>query len=410
MTKMENTFQHPQPNAQGYFGEFGGSFIPEELQKIMDQISAAYDECKNDPEYRAELARLYKHFVGRPSPIFHAQNLSQKYGADIYLKREDLNHTGAHKINHCLGEALLAKKMGKKKLIAETGAGQHGVALATAAALVGLECDIYMGEVDIKKEHPNVVRMRILGARVIPATHGRKTLKEAVDAAFEAYMTDPISQIYAIGSVVGPHPFPAMVRDFQSIIGNEAREQFQQMTGKLPDNLVACVGGGSNAMGLFSAFLADKDVTLYGVEPSGRSLEPGEHAATLTLGEPGIMHGFKSYMLKDSEGEPQQVYSVASGLDYPSVGPQHAFLKESGRANYVHISDKEAIDAFFELSRMEGIIPAIESSHAIAQAIKLAQQGEKGTILVNLSGRGDKDIDFVVEKYGPEYGIESLLS
>ncbi len=407
---MENTFQHPQPNSQGYFGEFGGSFIPEELQKIMDQISAAYDECKNDPEYRAELARLYKHFVGRPSPIFHAQNLSQKYGTDIYLKREDLNHTGAHKINHCLGEALLAKKMGKKKLIAETGAGQHGVALATAAALVGLECDIYMGEVDIKKEHPNVVRMRILGARVIPATHGRKTLKEAVDAAFEAYMKDPITQIYAIGSVVGPHPFPAMVRDFQSIIGNEAREQFQQMTGKLPDNLVACVGGGSNAMGLFSAFLADKDVTLYGVEPSGRSLEPGEHAATLTLGEPGIMHGFKSYMLKDSEGEPQQVYSVASGLDYPSVGPQHAFLKESGRANYVHISDKEAIDAFFELSRMEGIIPAIESSHAIAHAIKLAQQGEKGTILVNLSGRGDKDIDFVVEKYGPEYGIESLLS
>ncbi|WP_427901906.1 tryptophan synthase subunit beta [Motilimonas cestriensis] len=407
---MENTFQHPEPNAQGYFGEFGGSFIPEELQKIMDQISVAYDECKNDPEYRAELARLYKHFVGRPSPIFHAQNLSEKYGTDIYLKREDLNHTGAHKINHCLGEALLAKKMGKKKLIAETGAGQHGVALATAAALVGLECDIYMGEVDIKKEHPNVVRMRILGARVIPATHGRKTLKEAVDAAFEAYMKDPITQIYAIGSVVGPHPFPAMVRDFQSIIGNEAREQFQQMTGKLPDNLVACVGGGSNAMGLFSAFLEDKDVTLYGVEPSGRSLDPGEHAATLTLGEPGIMHGFKSYMLKDSEGEPQQVYSVASGLDYPSVGPQHAFLKESGRANYTHINDKEAIDAFFELSRMEGIIPAIESSHAIAHAIKLAQQGEKGSILVNLSGRGDKDIDFVIENYGPEYGIESLLS
>ncbi|MCE0558054.1 MULTISPECIES: tryptophan synthase subunit beta [unclassified Motilimonas] len=410
MTKMENTFQHPEPNAQGYFGEFGGSFIPEELQKIMDQISAAYDQCKNDPEYRAELARLYKHFVGRPSPIFHAQNLSEKYGTDIYLKREDLNHTGAHKINHCLGEALLAKKMGKKKLIAETGAGQHGVALATAAALVGLECDIYMGEVDIKKEHPNVVRMRILGARVIPATHGRKTLKEAVDAAFEAYMKDPITQIYAIGSVVGPHPFPAMVRDFQSIIGNEAREQFQQMTGKLPDNLVACVGGGSNAMGLFSAFLEDKDVTLYGVEPSGRSLDPGEHAATLTLGEPGIMHGFKSYMLKDSEGEPQQVYSVASGLDYPSVGPQHAFLKESGRANYAHINDKEAIDAFFELSRMEGIIPAIESSHAIAHAIKLAQQGEKGSILVNLSGRGDKDIDFVVEQYGSQYGIDSLLS
>lgn len=404
---MENTFTHSQPNADGYFGEYGGSFIPEQLQLIMDDITSTYEECRQDPDFHKELARLYKHFVGRPSPIFHAQNLSEKYGTDIYLKREDLNHTGAHKINHCLGEALLAKKMGKKKLIAETGAGQHGVALATSAALVGLECDIYMGEVDIAKEHPNVVRMRILGANVIPVTHGRKTLKEAVDSAFEAYLEDPVTQLYAIGSVVGPHPFPMMVRDFQSIIGNEAREQFQEMTGKLPDNLVACVGGGSNALGLFSAFLEDKEVNIYGVEPAGRTLEePGEHAATLTLGEPGVLHGFKSYLLKDEQGEPQEVYSVASGLDYPSVGPQHSYLKDLGRVNYDSISDKEAVDAFFELSRVEGIIPAIESAHAVAYAIKLAQQGEKGSILLNLSGRGDKDIDFVVEKYGKDYGVE----
>ncbi|MFT6984402.1 MAG: tryptophan synthase beta chain [Psychromonas sp.] len=404
---MENTFTHNLPNAQGYFGEYGGSFVPEQLQTIMDQITATYDECRQDPAFRAELARLYKHFVGRPSPIFHAQNLSKKYGTEIYLKREDLNHTGAHKINHCLGEALLAKKMGKKKLIAETGAGQHGVALATAAALVGLQCDIYMGEVDIAKEHPNVVRMRILGANVIPVTEGRKTLKEAVDAAFQAYLQDPVTQLYAIGSVVGPHPFPMMVRDFQSIIGNEARQQFQEMTGKLPDNLVACVGGGSNAVGLFTAFLEDKEVAIYGVEPAGRSLEqPGEHAATLTLGKPGIIHGFKSYMLQDQQGEPEPVYSVASGLDYPSVGPQHSYLKDLGRVTYGSIDDKEAIDAFFELSRLEGIIPAIESAHAVAYALKMAQQGEKGTILLNLSGRGDKDIDFVVEKYGKDYGIE----
>lgn len=406
---MQNSFDHTLPDAQGYFGEYGGSFIPPELESIMIEIAAAYEECRKDPAFRAELARLYKHFVGRPSPIFHAENLSKKYGADIYLKREDLNHTGAHKINHCLGEALLAKKMGKKKLIAETGAGQHGVALATAAALVGLECDIYMGEVDIRKEHPNVVRMRILGANVIPATHGRKTLKEAVDSAFEAYMKDPVNQLYAIGSVVGPHPFPMMVRDFQSIIGNEAKVQFREMTGGLPRNLVACVGGGSNAMGLFTAFLDDEGVAIHGCEPAGRSLNvEGEHAATLTLGEPGVMHGFKSYMLKDKDGEPQEVYSVASGLDYPSVGPQHSYLKDSGRVSYGTVSDDEAIDAFFELSRLEGIIPAIESSHAVAYAFKLAKQGEKGSILINLSGRGDKDIDFVVENYGKEYGIGSL--
>ncbi|MDG3088362.1 tryptophan synthase subunit beta [Vibrio hannami] len=407
---MKNSFEHTLPNEDGYFGEYGGSFIPPQLEAIMQEINKEYQVCRQDSEFQQELARLYKHFVGRPSPIFHAQNLSEKYGVDIYLKREDLNHTGAHKINHCLGEALLAKKMGKKKLIAETGAGQHGVALATAAALVGLECDIYMGEVDIAKEHPNVVRMRILGANVIPATHGRKTLKEAVDAAFEAYLKDPITQLYAIGSVVGPHPFPMMVRDFQSIVGNEAKIQFKEMTGKLPDNLVACVGGGSNALGLFTAFLDDENVAIHGCEPAGRTLEEeGEHAATLTLGEPGVMHGFKSYMLKDSEGEPQEVYSVASGLDYPSVGPQHSYLKDIGRVSYGTVDDKEAIDAFFELSRLEGIIPAIESSHAVAYAFKLAKQGVKGSVLINLSGRGDKDIDFVVEQYGAQYGIESLV-
>ena len=402
----QNMFNCPLPDEKGYFGEYGGAFIPPQLQSIMDEITASYNEIRKDPEFLEELASLYQHFVGRPSPIFHAKNLSKKYGTDIYLKREDLNHTGAHKINHCLGEALLAKKMGKKKLIAETGAGQHGVALATAAALVGLECDIYMGEVDMAKERPNVVRMHILGARVIPATHGRRTLKEAVDTAFEAYLADPVTQFYAIGSVVGPHPFPGMVRDFQSIVGVEAKEQFQQMTGKLPDNLVACVGGGSNALGLFTAFMDDQTVVMHGVEPSGRDLEtPGEHAATMTKGTPGVMHGFKSYMLQDEKGEPQEVYSVASGLDYPSVGPQHAYLKDIGRVNYVTISDKETIDAFFELSREEGIIPAIESAHAVAYALKLAQQPNIGTILVNLSGRGDKDIDFVVENYGSKYSI-----
>jgi len=402
-----NIFDCPMPDENGYFGEYGGAFLPPELEPIMKEIALEYNKIRKEPSFKEELAYLYKHYVGRPSPIFHAKNLSKKYGVDIYLKREDLNHTGAHKINHTLGEALLAKKMGKKKLIAETGAGQHGVALATAAALVGLECEIHMGEVDIKKEYPNVVRMKILGAKVVPATHGRKTLKEAVDSAFGAYLQDPDTQFFAIGSVVGPHPYPQMVRDFQSIVGVEAKEQFIELTGKKPQNLVACVGGGSNAIGLFSAFLDDKDITMYGVEPSGRSLdELGEHAATLTLGEPGIIHGFKSYMLKDENGEPAEVYSIASGLDYPGVGPQHSYLKDINRVNYVTISDDEAIDAFFDISREEGIIPAIESSHALAYAFKLAANNNSlDNILVNLSGRGDKDIDFVVENYGSKYGI-----
>jgi len=394
------------PDEKGYFGEYGGAFIPPQLQIVMDNIESEYKNIKKDQNFIEELADLYTHYVGRPSPIFHAKNLSKKWGAEIYLKREDLNHTGAHKINHCLGEALLAKKMGKTKLIAETGAGQHGVALATAAALVGLDCDIYMGEVDIEKEHPNVIRMGILGAKVIPVTHGLKTLKEAVDSAFTAYLEDPDTQFYGIGSVVGPHPFPAMVRDFQSVVGIEAKKQFKDMTGKDPKNLVACVGGGSNAMGLFTAFLEDESINLYGVEPGGRTLDKiGEHAATLTLGTPGVLHGFNSYMLQDDAGEPLPVYSIASGLDYPSVGPQHSYLKDIKRVEYKTASDKETINAFFELSREEGIIPALESSHAVAYAKKLAAEKPGETILINLSGRGDKDIDFVVKNYGKEFGL-----
>ncbi len=403
----ETISDYKLPDSKGYFGNYGGSFVPPELQDVLDEITESYLAIRQDESFIQELAMLNRHFTGRPSPIFHAKNLSEKIGgADIYLKREDLNHTGAHKINHCLGEALLAKKMGKKKLIAETGAGQHGVALATAATIVGLECDIYMGVIDIKKEHPNVIRMKILGANVIPVDRGTQTLKDAVDAAFEAYLEDPVTQLYAIGSVVGPHPFPMMVRDFQKVVGIEAEQQFLEMTGKDPDNLVACVGGGSNAMGLFSAFLEKTDINIYGVEPAGKGFKDGEHAATLSFGKPGTLHGFHSYLLQDEAGEPLPVYSVASGLDYPGVGPQHSLLKDLGRVNYVTANDKEAIDAFFGLSRSDGIIPAIESAHAVAFAAKLAKKEGKGkTILVNLSGRGDKDIDFVIDTYGKEYGL-----
>ncbi|TAJ13628.1 tryptophan synthase subunit beta [Marinilabiliaceae bacterium JC017] len=395
------------PTKEGYFGEYGGKFLPAALESVIGEIAEAYDRIKDDPSFKEELMYLHQHYTGRPSPVFHAKNLSDELGgAQIYLKREDLNHTGAHKINHCLGEALLAKRMGKTKLIAETGAGQHGVALATAAALLGLECDIYMGEVDIKKEYPNVVRMRILGAKVIPATHGLKTLKEAVDAAFEAYLKDPVTQFYAIGSVVGPHPFPMMVRDFQSIIGIEAKAQFREMTGKLPDNLVACVGGGSNSIGLFSAFLHDESVNIFGVEPAGTSFKTGDHAATLSFGKPGMIHGFKCYLLQDEEGQPAPVNTIASGLDYPGVGPQHSYLKDINRVNYDTINDQEAIDAFIKLARLEGIIPALESAHAVAYAMKMAAGMPKDqTILVNLSGRGDKDIDYVVERFGKEFNI-----
>ncbi|MGM0431833.1 MAG: tryptophan synthase subunit beta [Spirochaetota bacterium] len=389
------------PTLEGYFGPYGGAYIPPQLKTIMEDIAKAYEEIRVDPSFIEELAHLRKHYIGRPSPIFHAKTLSaQVGGADIYLKREDLNHTGAHKINHCTAEALLARKMGKKKIIAETGAGQHGVALATAAALIGLECDIYMGEVDVEKEHPNVSRMKVLGARVISVDRGGKTLKDAVDAAFEAYLADPDTQMYAIGSAVGPHPFPMMIRDFQSVVGYEAREQMTELTGRLPDALTACVGGGSNAIGLFTAFLEDEDVAMYGVEPAGKSFKVGEHAATLTLGRPGVLHGYNSYLLQDTEGNVQPVYSVASGLDYPGVGPQHSFLKDTNRVTYVTANDEETIDAFYELSRIEGIIPALESAHAVAYTKKLAKEMGKGkNILVNLSGRGDKDIDYVLSRF-----------
>jgi len=348
---------------------------------------------------------LYADYVGRPSPVYFARNLSEKTGgARIFLKREDLNHTGAHKINHCLGEALLAKRMGKKTLIAETGAGQHGVALATAAALTGLNCVIYMGEVDIQKEAPNVSKMDILGAEVIPVRRATRTLKDAVDAAFEAYLADTKNLFYAIGSVVGPHPFPLMVRDFQSVVGTEAKSQFLRQTGSLPGSVIACVGGGSNAMGIFSAFLDDTEVDLFGVEPAGKSFKDGEHAATLTKGRPGILHGFRSYLLQDDSGDPLPVYSVASGLDYPGVGPEHSYLKDIGRVQYRTIGDKEAIASFFRLSRVEGIIPALESAHALAYAEQLAAKQDKSdTILVNLSGRGDKDLDYVLKNYNSEH-------
>ena len=395
-----DTYFKNYPDNKGYFGKYGGSYISPELQKAMDEITEAYFTICKSTRFISELRRIRKEFQGRPTPISHLERLSASLGnVQIYVKREDLNHTGAHKLNHCMGEALLAKYMGKDKVIAETGAGQHGVALATAAAYFGLKCDIYMGAVDIKKQAPNVARMKILGANVIEVTDGLQTLKEAVDAAFEAYKKEYKTAIYCIGSVMGPHPFPMMVRDFQSVVGIEAREQFTKMTGELPDAIVACVGGGSNAMGLFSGFLNDP-VDIYGVEPLGRGEKLGDHAASLKFGTEGVMHGFNSIMLKDADGQPAPVYSVASGLDYPSSGPEHAFLHDLGRVKYDVVNDEETIDAFFKLSRLEGIIPAIESSHAVAYAIKLAKKMGRGSILVNLSGRGDKDMDFIIEKYG----------
>lgn len=387
------------PTEDGYFGQFGGQFLPDELKAEFDKITQAFLKLKNDKEFNKELNYLLKHYVGRPSPVYFAKNLSKKYGAEIYLKREDLNHTGAHKINHSLGEALLAKHLGKKKMIAETGAGQHGVAIATSAALMGLECDIYMGEIDVKKEKANVDRMKILGANVIPVTSGSKTLKEAVDEAFKAYINEYETAIYAIGSVVGPHPFPMIVEHFQSVIGREAREQFLELTNTLPDYVVACIGGGSNAIGIFNGFLDDTSVQLFGAEPLGRGKSLGDNAASLTYGKEGVLHGFKSLLLQDNDGNIANAYSIASGLDYPGVGPKHCYLKEIGRVSYGTVSDKEAVDAFYELSKLEGIIPALESSHAVAFGIKLAKQNKGKKVLVNLSGRGDKDIEFVLNSH-----------
>lgn len=389
------------PDHDGRYGEYGGAYLPPVLEPVFAEITQAYNSICRSSRFISELRRIRKEFQGRPTPVYHCERLSRHLGTgcQIYLKREDLNHTGAHKLNHCMGEGLLAQFMGKKKLIAETGAGQHGVALATAAAYFGLKCDIYMGEVDIVKQAPNVTRMKILGARVIPVSHGLKTLKEAVDAAFEAYLNEYDEAIYCIGSVVGPHPFPMMVRDFQMCVGVEAREQFMDMTGILPDAICACVGGGSNSAGLFVPFL-DDPLDLFGVEPMGRGTCVGDHAATMQFGRKGVLHGFESMLLQEDDGSPSPVYSIASGLDYPGVGPEHAYWKQIGRVNYVSASDLEAVDAFFKLSRLEGIIPALESAHAIAYAMRWAREHRTGAILANCSGRGDKDVDYIVEHYG----------
>ena len=395
-----STYLKNYPDAEGRFGKYGGAYLPDELVPAFREITDGYLTICHSSKFVQELRRIRREFQGRPTPVYHCERLSQKIGhCQIYLKREDLNHTGAHKLNHCMGEGLLAKYMGKKRIIAETGAGQHGVALATAAAYFGLDCTIYMGEVDIKKQAPNVSRMKVLGAKVVPVTTGLKTLKEAVDAAFADYLENYKTTIYCIGSALGPHPFPMMVRDFQMVVGSEAREQFQTMMGFLPDVVTACVGGGSNSIGMFEAFLNDP-VEIVGIEPLGRGKTLGDHAASMSYGSEGIMHGFNSIMLKDSEGNPAPVYSIASGLDYPSVGPEHAFLRECGRVKFDVADDEEAIDAFFKLSRYEGIIPALESSHAVAYAMRRAKEMKTGSILVNLSGRGDKDLDYVIENYG----------
>ncbi|MBE7065237.1 MAG: tryptophan synthase subunit beta [Ruminococcaceae bacterium] len=388
------------PDENGYFGEYGGAYLPEELIKAFKESDEAYEAICHSAQFINELRRIRKDFQGRPTPVHHCERLSKLFGnCQIYLKREDLNHTGAHKLNHCMGEGLLAKYMGKKKIIAETGAGQHGVAIATAAAYFGMECDVYMGEVDIEKQHPNVIRMKMLGANVVPVSAGLKTLKEACDAAFDAFLREHETAIYCIGSALGPHPFPMMVRDFQSVIGIEAREQFLEMTGIMPDAVCACVGGGSNSLGMFVPFLADP-VEIYGIEPLGRGENIGDHAATMKFGTKGRIHGFNTYVLQDEAGEPLPVYSIASGLDYPGVGPEHALLRDLDRVHYDTVSDEEAMEAFFLLSRYEGIIPAIESAHAVAYAIKYAKTHKSGSILACLSGRGDKDIDYVYEKYG----------
>ena len=371
---------------KGYFGTFGGSYVPEQLQPRLDELETAFESARSDELFGKEYARLLKEYVGRPSALTYCANISREYGGGrLFLKREDLNHTGAHKINNTIGQALLAKRMGKERIIAETGAGMHGTATATVAALMGMKCTVYMGEEDVRRQAPNVARMKVLGAEVVSVTHGQRTLKEAVDAALDAYVAEPES-FYMLGSVVGPHPFPTIVRHFQSVIGREAREQFLEREGRLPDNVLACVGGGSNAMGIFSGFLGDDRVKLFGVEPAGRGLDTKDHAATLSVGKPGIIHGFRSYVLTDDDGEPAPVYSISAGLDYPGVGPEHAFLLESGRASYVSITDDEAVSAFETLCRLEGIIPALESSHAVAHALKmLPRLTAKETVLVNLS-------------------------
>ena len=393
------------PDARGHFGPYGGVFVPETLIHALDELKQAYARYQNDPEFRAELEYELKHFVGRPSPIYHARRWSEHFGgAQVYLKREDLNHTGAHKINNTIGQAMLAKRMGKPRVIAETGAGMHGVATATIAARYGLECVVYMGSEDVKRQVQNVYRMKLLGATVVPVESGSKTLKDALNEAMRDWVTNVENTFYIIGTVAGPHPYPMMVRDFQSVIGAEAKWQMPELTGRQPDAVLACVGGGSNAMGIFYPYISEKNVRLIGVEAAGHGLESGKHAATLSAGKPGVLHGNRTYLLQDENGQIIETHSISAGLDYPGVGPEHAWLKDDGRAEYVSVTDDEALQAFHDLCRLEGIIPALESAHALAYASKIAPRLPKEqNLLINLSGRGDKDMHTVAEKSGIKF-------
>ena len=401
MTSQQNDLPK-MPDDNGHFGIYGGRFIAETLMAPVEELRKAYESLKDDPEFIAELDADLADYVGRPSPVYFAERWSRELGgANIYLKREDLNHTGAHKINNTVGQALLAKRMGKTRIIAETGAGQHGVASATVAARLGLECVVYMGEVDVQRQAANVYRMKLLGATVVSVKSGSSTLKDAMNEAMRDWVTNVDNTFYIIGTVAGPHPYPAMVRDFQTVIGREARKQMLDKTGRLPDALVACIGGGSNAIGLFHPFLNDKDVAIYGVEGGGDGIETGRHAAPLSAGTPGVLHGNRTYLMEDENGQIIETHSISAGLDYPGVGPEHAWLKDIGRASYVSATDTEALDAFHALTKIEGIIPALESSHALSYAAKLAKELGKGkNILVNLSGRGDKDIHTVAALEG----------
>jgi len=393
------------PDDHGHFGPYGGVFVAETLIEALDQLKAAYERYRKDPEFRAEFEYELKHYVGRPSPVYHARRWSEHFGgAQVYLKREDLNHTGAHKINNTVGQALLARRMGKPRVIAETGAGMHGVAAATVAARYGMECVVYMGSEDIRRQVQNVYRMKLLGASVVPVESGSKTLKDALNEAMRDWVTNVNNTFYIIGTVAGPHPYPMMVRDFQSVIGIEAIQQMQEMAGRQPDAVLACVGGGSNAMGLFYPYIPNEKVRLIGVEAAGHGLESGKHAATLCAGKPGVLHGNRTYLMQDDNGQIIETHSISAGLDYPGVGPEHAWLKDSGRAEYVAVTDDEALEAFHRLCRLEGIIPALESSHALAYAAKMAPRMRKDQILlVNLSGRGDKDMQTVAEKSGLKF-------
>ena len=387
---------YSMPDNNGHFGRFGGIFVAETLMQPLQELTHAYEKYLKDPDFLQELDEDLKNYVGRPSPLYYAAGLSREYGSQIYLKREDLNHTGAHKINNTVGQALLAKRLGKSRIIAETGAGQHGVATATVAARLGLECVVYMGADDIERQAPNVYRMKLLGASVVAVESGSRTLKDALNEAMRDWVTNVENTFYIIGTVAGPHPYPAMVRDFQSIIGREARQQILEQAGRLPDALVACVGGGSNAIGLFHPFIDDNNVDMYGVEAAGDGLETGHHAAPLCKGRVGVLHGNRTYLMEDANGQITETHSISAGLDYPGVGPEHAWLKDSGRANYVAVTDSEAMKGFYDITLKEGIIPALESSHAIAYARKLAPIiGPDGIMVVNLSGRGDKDIQTI---------------